>query len=216
MQYSTHNRLKLPEGTDNVRRQDFVDNFNAIDNGLAKFYVATLDSTNTYKINTGNSLTALNNGYSVKVAIPSASTGAVSIKVDNVKVPVKKANGNAVTNFVANGVYSLTYYNSVFILASGGMDDANFTSDKLLTGYTANDSNGEKVNGTMPNKGTSTNTLGLNGSLTLPSGYYDSIKVTQSITTKGSTTDAISHGVNGNYIYTRIPQGAYFTNASTG
>ena len=44
----------------------------------------------------------------------------------------------------------------------------------------------------------------------------DSIKVKQSVTTKGSTTDAISHGHNGDYIYTRIPQGAYFTNASAG
>ena len=131
-------------------------------------------------------------------------------------MPVKKPNGNAVTSFKQNGVYSLTYYNSVFILASGGVDDVNFTSDKLLTGYSANDSNGEKVNGTMPNKGTSTNTLGLNGSLTLPKGYYDSIKVTQSVTTKGSTTDAISQGHSGDYIYTRIPKGAYFTNASSG
>ena len=193
------------------------DSMDIIDKGINPFYVATQSSTNVYKVTTGLNKTSLANGYSIKVAIPSNSTGAVSITVDSVTVPVKKPNGNAVTNFKQNGVYSLTYYNSVFILASGdGADTVNFTSDKLLTGYSANDSNGEKVNGTMPNKGTSTNTLGLNGSLTLPSGYYDSIKVTQSITTRGSTTDAKSQGVNGDYIYTRIPQGAYFTNASTG
>ena len=216
MQYSTNNRLKLPEGTDNVRRQDFVDNFNIIDNGLTKFYVAILDSTNTYKITTGNSLTALNNGYSIKVAIPSASTGAVSIIVDSVTVAVKKPNGNAVTNFKANGVYNLTYYNSVFILASGSVDDVTFTSDKLLTGYSANDSNGEKVNGTMANKGDISQSLSLNGSITLPSGYYSGINITQSVTTRGAQTDAVSQGINGDYIYTRIPTGAYFTKASTG
>ena len=173
MQYSTNNRLKLPEGTDNVRRQDFVDNFNIIDNGLTKFYVATLDSINTYKITTGNSLTALNNGYSVKVAIPSDSSGAVSVKVDSVTVPVKKPNGSAVTNFKQNGVYPLTYYNSVFILASGGTDDVNFSASDLLTGKTANDSNGEKVNGTMPNKGAITASINCGGSYTIPAGYHN-------------------------------------------
>ena len=173
MQYSTNNRLKLPEGTDNVRRQDFVDNFNIIDNGLTKFYVATLDSINTYKITTGNSLTALNNGYSIKIAIPSDSSGAVSVKVDSVTVPVKKPNGSAVTNFKQNGVYSLTYYNSVFILASGGMDDVNFSASDLLTGKSANDSNGEKVNGTMPNKGAITASINCGGSYTIPAGYHN-------------------------------------------
>ena len=123
MQHSLNHNLKLMEGTDDVKRQDFVDNFNLIDNGLSKFYVATQSSTNVYKITTGANKTNLANGYSVKVAIPSNSTGAVSITVDRVTVPVKKPNGSAVTNFKQNGVYSLTYYNSVFILANGGVDD---------------------------------------------------------------------------------------------
>ena len=68
----------------------------------------------------------------------------------------------------------------------------------------------------MPNKGTSTNTLGLNGTLTLPSGYYDSIKVTQSITTKGDITPGKSIVQSGDKVWCRIPQGAYFTNAGSG
>ena len=188
MQYSMNNKLKLPEGTDNVRRQDFVDNFNIIDNSLTKFYVATLESINTYKITTGNSLTALNNGYSIKIAIPSDSSGAVNIKVDSVTVPVKKPNGSAVTNFKKNAVYSLTYYNSVFTLTSGsGGDDVSFSASDLLTGKTANDSNGEVVTGTMPNKGTVTQSLSANGTINLGSGHYDSIKITQSLPTKGAT-----------------------------
>ena len=153
MQKSTHNSLLLPEGTDNVRRQDFVDNFSSIDDGLSKFYVATLNSANVYKITTGNNKTSLENGYSIKVAIPSNSTAAVSIIIDGISaIAVKKPSGSAVTNFKANGVYNLTYYNSVFILASGGGgDDVNFTASDLLVGKTANDSNGEKVDGTMPN-----------------------------------------------------------------
>lgn len=173
MQYSANNKLKLVEGTDNVKRQDFVDNFEIIDNGLSKFYVATLNSANVYKVVTGNSLTSLNNGYSIRVAIPSNSTGAVSIIVDSVTVPVKKPNGNAVTNFKANGVYTLSYYNSVFTLASGGVDDVNFSAGDLLTGKNANNSDGEKVNGTMANNGAVTSTLTAGTSYTIPAGYHN-------------------------------------------
>lgn len=216
MQYSLNHNLGLMEANDNVRRLDLVNNFETIDNGLSPFYVAEKTETNTYKITTGASKTALNNGYSVRVAIPSDSNGAVSIVVDTVKIPVKKPNGNPVTNFKANGVYSLTYYNSVFILASGGMDDVAFTSDKLLTGFSANDSNGEKIEGTMSNHGNITQALSLNGNITLPSGYYDSIKVNQNITTRGAITAGHSIIKNGNNLYCRIPQGAYFTNATSG
>lgn len=214
MQYSTNNKLKLMEGTDNVKRQDFVDNFNIIDNGLSKFYVATLDSTNVYKVVTGNSLTSLNNGYSIRVAIPSNSTGAVSIIVDSVTVPVKKPNGNAVTNFKANGVYTLSYYNSVFTLASGGVDDVNFSAGDLLTGKNANNSDGEKVNGTMANNGAVTSTLTAGTSYTIPAGYHNGAgKITAnslaSQTSATATTGQILSGqtayVNGNKITGNMP-----------
>lgn len=187
MQHSTNHNLKLMEANDNVRRQDFVDNFNALDNAISPFYVATESAANTYKVTTGANKTILQNGYSIRVAIPKNSTGAVSITVDSVTVPVKKPNGNAVTNFKQNAVYSLVFYNSVFTLTSGsGGDDVNFTSSRLLTGYSANDSNGEKVDGTMPNKGSVTQSLSANGTINLGLGYYDSIKITQSLRTKGA------------------------------
>ena len=149
------------------------DSMDIIDKGINPFYVATQSGTNVYKVTTGLNKTSLTNGYSIKVAIPSNSNGAVSITVDSVTVPVKKPNGNAVTNFKQNGVYSLTYYNSVFILASGGVDDVNFSASDLLTGKSANDSNGEKVNGTMPNKGAVTASLNCGGSYTIPAGYHN-------------------------------------------
>ena len=149
------------------------DSMDLIDKGINPFYVATKSSTNVYKVTTGLNKTSLANGYSIKVAIPSNSTGAVSITVDSVTVPVKKPNGNAVTNFKQNGVYSLTYYNSVFILASGGVDDVNFSASDLLIGKSANDSNGEKVNGTMPNRGAVTASLNCGGSYTIPAGYHN-------------------------------------------
>lgn len=152
MQYTNNNNLKLPEGTDNVRRQDFVDNFTTIDNGLTPFYVATAEERNIYKVATGLNKESLKDGYSIKIAIPEDSTGAASVIVDNVTVNVKKPNGNAVTNFKANGIYTLVYYNENFILASGGgADEVNFVASDLLEGKTANNSDGEKVNGTMKN-----------------------------------------------------------------
>ena len=189
MQHSTNHNLKLMEANDNVRRQDFVDNFNALDNAINPFYVATESAANTYKVTTGANKTILQNGYSIRVAIPKDSTGAVSLVVDSCSaVAIKKPNGNAVTNFKQNAVYNLTYYNSVFILASSsGGDDVSFSASDLLTGKSANDSNGEKVDGTMPNKGAVTQTLSANGSINLGSGHYDSIKITQSLPTKGAT-----------------------------
>ena len=217
MQHSTNHNLKLMEATDNVRRQDFVDNFTALDNGISPFYVATENATNTYKVTTGANKTILQNGYSIRVAIPKDSTGAVSLVVDNCSaIAVKKPNGNVVTNFKQNGVYSLTYYNSVFILASGGVDDVNFSASDLLAGKTANDSNGEKINGTMANNGTKTATMALNSTITLPKGYYDGIKITQNVTTKGDITPGKSIVQSGDKVYCRMPQGAYFTNAISG
>lgn len=217
MQYSTQNNLCLPENNDNVRRQDFVDNWNKIDDGLSKFYIATLNSANVYKITTGDSKTSLSNGYSIKVAIPSDSTTSVSIVVDVTSaVAVKKPNGSAVTNFKANGVYSLVYYNGNFILASSSGEDVNFVASDLLVGKTANDSNGEKITGTMPNHGNITQALLLNGNISLPSGYYNSIKVNQNVVTRGPITSGHSVFKNGDILYCRIPQGAYFTNANSG
>ena len=174
MSLKTNNfKLFKYEDSDAADLRFINDSMDMIDKGINPFYVTTLDSANTYKVTTGLNKTILQNGYSIRVAIPKDSTGAVSVKVDSVTVPVKKPNGSAITNFKQNGVYSLTYYNSVFILASGGTDDVNFSASDLLTGKTANDSNGEKVNGTMPNQGAKTATLNCGGSYTIPKGYHN-------------------------------------------
>lgn len=126
------------------------------DTSVSPFNVATESSPNVYQVTTGESLTSLKDGYGIRVAIPTNASGAVSIMVDSVTVPVTLSDGSAITDFKAGGVYSLTYYNGNFICASGGssqtIDTVTFTSDKLLTGYTANDSNGKAVSGTMADK----------------------------------------------------------------
>ena len=65
--------------------------------------------------------------------------------------------------------------------------DANATAGNILVDKTAY-VNGAKITGTMPNKGAVTQTLSANGTINLGSGHYDSIKITQSLNTRGATT----------------------------
>ena len=181
MNKSSNYGMSLPQYNNVVDIDVLNANINVIDNGLSPFYVATQSGANTYKVTTGINKTSLVNGYSIKVAIPSDSNGAVSVIIDTCSaVPVKKPNGSAVTNFKQNGVYSLTYYNSVFILASGGVDDVNFSASDLLSGKTANNSDGEKVTGTMPNIGQQTATINAGGKVTISKGYHDGTGYVQS------------------------------------
>ena len=193
MQNTTNFNLQKPDYNNVADIGVLNGNFDKIDNGLSPFYVATQSGANTYKVITGANKTTLANGYSIRVAIPTPSDGAVSIIVDGCNaVPVKKPNGNAVTNFKANGVYSLTYYNSVFILASGGVDDVNFSASDLLSGKTANNSDGETVTGTMPNIGQQTATINAGGKVTISKGYHDGTGYVQS---NSMTTQLTNLGV---------------------
>lgn len=219
---SNHGLIQL-ELNDNANFPQLLnDTFATIDKGIAPFYVATLNSSNVYKVTTGLSLTALQDGFSVRVAIPSASTGATSLIIDSISaIAIKKVNGNAVSNLKVNGVYSLTYYNGNFILASGS-DDSDSTSvgtdgSNVLAPNTYIGSDGEVHTGTMVNNEAVSATLGINGTYTIPKGYHNgSGKVTQSVTTRGTYTNAVSIAQSNGTAFVRIPQGAYFTNGGSG
>ena len=127
--------------------------FDTIDKGLVLDVGESTGSGNNYILNLGSiTLTSANKGISFKFWADKNSTGAVKI---NGTYNLVKANGSAVTNLKAGAPYTITYDGGTnfFLASGGGLDTVNFTSDKLLTGYSANDSNGEKVNGTMPNRG---------------------------------------------------------------
>ena len=195
------------------------DSMDTIDNGLSPFYVATQSGANTYKVITGANKTTLANGYGIRVAIPSASDGAVSIIVDGCSaVPVKKANSNPVKNFKQNGVYSLTYYNSAFFLVSGG-DESDTTTigtdgSKVLEGETFIGSDGEIHTGTIPKRGDSTINLGINQTIELPAGYYTKVKATQNVTYHTGGWNPIQYGVYSDYFYERLDE-AYYRSAET-
>ena len=78
--------------------------------------------------------------------------------------------------------------------AGGGgvrSSDVTATAADILSGKTdlTNTSDDEVVQGTMPNNGTVNQTLGINGSYTIPAGYHSgSGKVSQNVTTKGAAT----------------------------
>lgn len=75
----------------------------------------------------------------------------------------------------------------------GGVTSSEVTAKKenVLEGKTTvtSDSDDAVVNGTMPNIGKVTQTLGVNGSYTIPKGYHDGTgKVTQNLVTKAAQT----------------------------
>ncbi len=188
---SNHGLIQL-ELNDNANFPQLLnDTFATIDKGIAPFYVATLNSSNVYKITTGLSLTALQDGFSVRIAIPSASTGATSLIIDSISaIAIKKVNGNAVSNLKANGVYALTYYNGNFFLASGGVDSDKVTASEadVLLNKTYIGSDEEVHTGNMPNNGPLNASIGVNGTYNIQKGYTDGGKVTQSIPTQGGST----------------------------
>ena len=196
MSKSTKNyKLFKYEDNDNADLTFLGSSMDIIDGGLSPFFVATLDSSNTYKVTTGLNLTELKNGFSVRVAIPSASTGATSLIIDSISaIAIKKVNGNAVSNLKANGVYSLTYYNGNFILASGS-DDSDSTSvgtdgSNVKTGITFVGTDGEIHTGVYTADGTMVASDLLSGKV----GYSKGNKITGTIIDQGAKTASLNCG----------------------
>ena len=147
--------------------------FDTIDKGLVLDVGESTGNGNNYVLSLGSiTLTSANKGISFKFWADKNASGAVKI---NGTYNLVKPNGNAVTNLKAGAPYTITYDGGRnFFLASGGsINDVNFSASDLLSGKTANDSNGEIVTGTMPNKGAVTATLNCGGSYTIPAGYHN-------------------------------------------
>lgn len=208
MQNTTNFNLQKPDYNNVADIQVINNNFDKIDNGIAPFFVATLNSSNVYEITTGLSITSISDGFGIRIAIPSDSTGAVSIIIDGLTaVPVKKPNGGAVSNFKANGVYSLTYYNGNFILVSGGGcdgDKVTATEKDVLINKTFIGTDEEIHTGTMPELGTVTKTLAINETFTLGEGHINSLNVNQNIPLMNPSWNDIhetDQAIVGEYMY---------------
>ncbi|WP_261781299.1 hypothetical protein [Clostridium botulinum] len=219
MRTSTNYNLKLMEGTDNVKRQDFVDNFEIIDREMKNndtslkdiandsYPIVEATGTNSY-IGSSARITSLNKGTRCTLFVGSNAIGNCSLNLNNYGAKnIKDSFGNIVNNLKANIPYNLCYNGSDFILQGKG-GGGNATADKLLSGSTATVDSGP-ITGTMPNQGSKTASLNCGGSYIIPAGYHNgSGKVAAnslaSQTSATATTAQILSGftawVNGNKI----------------
>jgi hypothetical protein len=84
---------------------------------------------------------------------------------------------------------------NVFVKGGGAtLEEITATIDKVLSGYTYNDSEGEIQTGTMTNKGAVTGSVGVGGTYTNTGGYYSSISVTGPTLSGNATTAQVLKG----------------------
>ena len=175
MRISSNYGLKLMEGTDNVKRQDFVDNFTkidaemrAIENGGYPIVEAT--GTNAYVGATAR-IKSLGKGTKLTLFVGTNATGNCSLNLNSYGAKnIKDSNGNIVTNMKANIPYNLCYNGTDFILQGKG-GGGNLIPKYLLAGYYGEGDNG-RVDGAMVNRGAPTFNLNCGGVVNLQEGYY--------------------------------------------
>jgi hypothetical protein len=110
------------------------------------FGVAT-GTANTYSITLSPAPTAYSNGFGVTVVIPADSSGASTLNVNGLgPIPLKKANGNDITNLKANGVYTFRYNATTgnFIVQGEG-GSGNATAADIVAGKTASTDVGDII-----------------------------------------------------------------------
>ncbi|MFC3800012.1 hypothetical protein [Cohnella sp. GCM10012308] len=159
----------------------------AANNSHIPFAVAT-GSANVYAVTISPAPAALTAGLALAVQINVANTGATSINVNGLGVKdVLSSKGLALTSgkLVLNGVYTLRYNGTAFILQGEGGDYGTAAAAQVLTGYTVGTDTG-LISGAMPNNGSLSYTPGASV-LTIPAGY-----------TNGGTVAAVANLSAGN------------------
>lgn len=171
-------------------------NFKTIDKGLTLDVGNSTGTGNNYTLDIGNiTLTSNNKGISFRFFADkdSDTSNAVKIVINGTSYSLLDNNKKIIRKIKKDVPVTITYAGDGvnFFLASAGntLDEVSFTSDKLLTGNSANDSEGNKIDGTMVNNGIYTkNNFAINEKINLPMGFYGGINISQNITTKGSQT----------------------------
>lgn len=175
MRISSNYGLKLMEGTDNVKRQDFVDNFTKIDTEMreienAAYPIVEATGTNAY-IGATARIKSLGKGTKLTLFVGVNANGNCSLNLNSYGTKnIKDSNGNIVTNMKANIPYNLCYNGTDFILQGKG-GGGNLIPKYLLAGYYGEGDNG-RVDGAMVNRGAPTSNLNCGGVVNLQEGYY--------------------------------------------
>lgn len=169
--------LNIFEGPDNVRRINFVENFELLDKTYGELaknnseYVLTTGNANTYLATLDRKLTSYYEGLCLKIKIHVDSTGNCTLNVNNLGAKyIKDSYGNIVKNLKKNIPYHVCYCEGSFILLGKG-GGGNATSNKILSGYTAT-VDGGPITGTMPNQGAKIYTPG-RYNIAIPAGYHN-------------------------------------------
>lgn len=169
--------LNIFEGPDNVRRINFVENFELLDKTYGELaknnsdYVLTTGNANTYLATLDRTLTSYYEGLCLKIKIHVDSTGNCTLNVNNLGAKyIKDSYGNIVKNLKKDIPYHVCYNGSDFILLGKG-GGGNATSDKILSGYTATVDDGP-ITGTMANQGAKIYTPG-RSNIAIPEGYHN-------------------------------------------
>lgn len=182
MKTSSNYGLKLMEGTDNVKRQDFVDNFTKIDTTMktiadSGFPLVNATGTNAYT-GTNTNIKSLTKGitkFTLFVGVDANGNCSLNLNSWGVK-SIKDSFGNIVTNLKKDIPYNICYNGTDFILQGKG-GGGNVQPSEVLNGKTFTNDKGPGV-GTMSNNGSINATLNAGQSKTIPKGYTDGGTIT--------------------------------------
>ncbi|MBB6637358.1 hypothetical protein [Cohnella thailandensis] len=117
-------------------------------------YAAATGSANAYAVTLSPAPTSLPAGLALAVKINVANTGASTINVNALGAKsILNSKGAALASgkLVANGIYTLRYNGTAFILQGEGGEYGTAGADQILSGYTVGTENGI-VSGTLQDK----------------------------------------------------------------
>lgn len=209
MQQTSNYGLNKPEQTDVIDIDNLNTNFDKLDTELKKVsdkanYIQTAGGTGTAITLTNVNLVK---GFTITFVVAANNSGVAttingkSLYKPNTTIAPTLATGKAVTVW-----YDTT--GGCFFFKASAEGDA--VAANVLAGKIFSNDVDTGLTGTMPNNGTVTQSLPINGTYTIPAGYHSgSGSVTQSIATKAATTYSPSTSAQS------IAAGQYLSGAQT-
>jgi hypothetical protein len=159
---------------------------------------AVASGTNTYIVNVPG-ITALSEGFAIKIKFTNANTGASTLNINSLGAKaIQKGNGSALSsgNIKAGQICHLAYTGSVFQLLGEGGEYGTAIASDVLDGKTIGTDSGI-VEGTMSNLGpAAVETINLteqNQEYTIAKGYHSGLRKIKAVIT-GLVASAIKYG----------------------